>query len=327
MWPFTKRLDTPKSQATTNLNATDVITEGLIARARQSPPVASDVAAIAACRNVWSRCGHAMRVEGELAEQLQSQLAWVMSSLATHGNAYLRIMPSGRLMACGLASIQGGSMPSSWEYHLSELGPTKTRTIVVPGREVIHARIGTEPQAPWRGKSPLAKLTAEAAARLEEMIASARPEYAVSMDVPLDSDDIRQFQQQIRRLQSDRLPVLLGDAAKVTPLPALDNLAQVRSDVAATIAQSFGLGPGFFSQDAQGVASREAWRQFLNGTVEPIARMIEAEATAKTGVETRIDVTELRLVDLAQAAKSFAAFREAGLDEDEALRLAGISDD
>lgn len=320
MWPFK-----PKSE--TAVSATDAITEGLLARAQAQPPLPEDVASIAACQGVWERCGHSMVVEGDLAPQLQPWLPWVMSCLAHYGNAYFRLTASGRLLPALLANVQGGPDPRSWQYQLTDAAPTEPRTFTVPARDVLHFRIGVEPLAPWRGRSPLARLTASAAAQFEQRLADARPEFAISMDSPLDADDVRQLKQQLERLQRDQLPVVLGDSSKVTPLPRLtDNVTAARRDLAAHVAQSFGLGASFFSDDSQGTERREAWRQFLNGTLAPIASMIERECSAKTGCDTTIDITALRLVDIVSAAKAYASFVDAGLDESEALRRAGLAD-
>ena len=329
MWPFTKRLDTPKSQATaTTIDATDAITAGLLSRVQARQPIASDVAAVMACRGVWERCGHAMRVEGDLAPQLQYWLPWAMKCLATSGDCFFRLTPSNRLLPSLLATVQGGVDPRSWRYTLTDAAPTEPKTYTVEARNVLHLRIGIEPLTPWRGRSPLARLTSAAAAEFEQALGEQRPAYSVSLDTPLDADDVRQFREQIRRLQSDRLPILLGDDARVAALPSVgDTAIAARRDVAATIAQSFGLGAAFFAENVQGVASREAWRQFINGTLSPIARMIEMEATAKTGVQTRIDVTPLRLVDLVSAAKAYASFVAAGMSEDEALERAGLANE
>ena len=329
MWPYNKRLDTPKSQTAADINATDAVVAALVNRAQARQPIPTDVAAIRACQQLWSRCGHAMRVEGELAEQLQPQLAWVMACLARDGNAYLRRTASGRLMPAVLADIRGGADPRSWTYRLQDAAPTESKTFVAPSRDVLHFRVGVEPLTPWRGRSPLGRLTGEAAAEFEQLLSDRRPEYAISYpDMSLDADDIRQLKAQLDRLQQDRLPVTLGDGAAVMPLPKItETVTAARSDVAAHVAASFGLGAGFFSQSTTGTSMREAFREFLNHTLQPIASMIGMEATSKTGIATEIDISRLRLVDLVAAAKSFAAFREAGMPEDEALERAGLAND
>ena len=46
--------------------------------------------------------------------------------------------------------------------------------------------------------------------------------------------------------------------------------------------------------DAQGTAQREAYRQFLFGTVAPLGRMVAAELSEKLNTPIRLDWEELR---------------------------------
>ena len=310
-----------------SVSATDAVTEGLLARARGRDPSPEDVAAVVACRGVWSRCGHSMAVEGSLSGQLQPLLPWIMSALAAHGNCYLRTLTSGRLMPCGLASIQGGAMPSSWEYHLTELAPTKARTVVVPGRSVIHLKINVDAMAPWRGRPPLLAGAARAPVEVERALVrlARQARTHLTFDDKISPDQRRGIQTVLREsLEDDLTPMLAGRGGKFTqPTEIGAGIAATRGQLAAHIAVAYGLGAEWFAAEAGGTASRENWRQYLNHTLQPIASMIEREVGSKTGAETRISIERLRLVDLVSAAKAFAVFRE-DMDEQEALERAGL---
>ena len=79
-------------------------------------------------------------------------------------------------------------------------------------------------------------------------------------------------------------------------------------------------------------AQRAAWRRYLSATVEPVARMIAAELSAKLEQPVALDVAALATPDAvasvargrASAANAYATLREAGMADAEARELAGL---
>ena len=65
-------------------------------------------------------------------------------------------------------------------------------------------------------------------------------------------------------------------------------LVELRYQATASLLAVYGVSPSIMglSQGGTGIApagQREAWRQFLHATVQPVARLVEQEATAKLG--------------------------------------------
>ena len=105
------------------------------------------------------------------------------------------------------------------------------------------------------------------------------------------------------------------------PTAALVELFKVsREDVLS----SCGVNPSLV-MDAQGTAQREAYRQFLFGTVAPLGRMVAAELTAKLGAPIKLDWEELRASDIAGRARAFGTMvSTGGMDVDRAAALSGL---
>ena len=75
---------------------------------------------------------------------------------------------------------------------------------------------------------------------------------------------------------------------------------------------------------APGPAAREAWRRFTVGTVEPIARMVEAELSRV--LEAARDAASLRRmggIDAAGRARALHVLTESGYTADQAADLLG----
>ena len=79
----------------------------------------------------------------------------------------LSLVPASRF------EVSGGYRPSSWTYKLDLPRPSGSPiTRVVPAEGVAHVRVGTRPDSPWQGVSPLreAGLTSDALANLDRSL-------------------------------------------------------------------------------------------------------------------------------------------------------------
>ena len=84
-----------------------------------------------------------------------------------------------------------------------------------------------------------------------------------------------------------------------------------------------GINPSLV-MDAQGTAQREAYRQFLFGTVAPLGRIVAAELTEKLNAPIRLDWEELRASDIAGRARAFSGLVGGGMEIDRAAALSGL---
>ena len=201
--------------------------------------------------------------------------------------------------------IQGGFNPEEWIYRLSLAGPSATTTIGQrPAAGVLHFQWACEPSRPWRGVSPIAaaalagRLSAETAKALADESSGPR---GTLLAVPVDGSDPT-----VDALRAD-LRALNGQTALVESMKSgWDKASNSREAPADWIARRLGANPpaglvslhetasreiglaagvpvALLSESAPGTASREAWRQYIFGTVSAVGRLVSAELSAKLG--------------------------------------------
>ena len=85
-----------------------------------------------------------------------------------------------------------------------------------------------------------------------------------------------------------------------------------------------GIPPGLFSVQSDGTAQREGYRRLLHSTVVPMARIVQAELTAKLEVDVSLSFDALFAADLSGRARAFQSLVLAGMDPGKAAGLAGL---
>ena len=224
--------------------------------------------------------------------------------------------------------------PAQWGYRLFVSTPGGSEEVVAPAESVLHVRIGAGRASPWRGRSPLAGSMADVELALiaTEAVAgesSIKSHGMHSVDsetrTTANPDALANLAKQLIANPSGRTyfsPVRFRtDRIRAEPDPALD---AARKTSAEQIAAAAGVPPILLSGDGDGAAAREAYRRFVRATVEPMGRLVEAEASAKLGQPVRLDFQALRASDTAMAARAYAALVSNGISSEEALRIAGL---
>ena len=84
-----------------------------------------------------------------------------------------------------------------------------------------------------------------------------------------------------------------------------------------------GVPPGLFGRDAD-AGQRESFRRFMHSTLEPIARLIAEELSAKFDAPMALNLDRLFAADLAGRARSFGTMVKSGMPTDKAAALAGL---
>ena len=110
-------------------------------------------------------------------------------------------------------------------------------------------------------------------------------------------------------------------ASRLGPAPP-DAMVTVSKDSFSRMVAACGASVALFD-DSDGTAKREALRQWHLGTVQPLARMLAVELSAKleTPVELRFDLYN---VDLAGRAQAFQRLVTGGVPVNEALAVSGL---
>ena len=251
-----------------------------------------------------------------------------------------------RLLRATSYSVYGADPdPATWRYHLSLYGPTQSRMVDADASEVMHVRYATLTGYPWRGLSPLRMAAASGAlaARLTEALGQ-EAAVAVARVIPMPQGQSAAVSNAIKMLITDPesgrivLPetTKAGGGASMGSAPARDYRADrlgfdapeseeamyrtLLMEVGAICGVPWPLMPG---SGAAGPAIREAQRELLTGTVQPLGDLIIEEAARV--LETPVTITHHKLAaaDVAARARGVHILTQAQVPVARALELVG----
>ena len=350
MWPFFNRREIRESSFTDALVAQIVASAGGAVSAR---PTATG--ALEACAGLIGRAFSAASVEGPtmLTAALTPQvLNLIGRELVRRGEAVFNVdVPVDRVGVNSMRLIlmcRAVFDPEAWLYRLNLAGPSETTTI--GHREasgVLHFKWAYEPARPWRGLSPIAaaalagRLSAETAKALADESSGPRGSL---LPVPVDGSDPT-----VDALRGD-LKNLNGQTALVESMKGgWDKASNSREAPADWIARRLGAAPpaglvslhelasreialacgvptALLAESPTGTGTREAWRQFLFGTVAPLGKLVADELSRKLDAPISLTWADLRASDLAGRARAFQSMVGGGMELGRAAGLAGLMD-
>ena len=344
-WPWNKR-ETRDSSYTDTLIAQIVsqASGGTLAR-----PAATG--ALEASASIIARCFAAADVSGPdqfVAALGPSTLSMIGRSLIRQGEVLFAIeIRDGRVVLIPAASwdVEGEHDPASWRYRLTLGGPSRLTTLEpVPSEGMVHIRLQSDPEQPWRGVSPLAsaaiagRLSAETMQALSEEAATPR---GFLLPSPVDGNDptvaalkadIRALRGKVALVEStssgwaadgaqqrpkgDWEPRRLG-AAPGAPLIEQAELASREVYAACGI-------PLSVVTTSEGTGQREGFRRLLHSTIMPLAKIVSEELSDKFEVPISLSFDGLFAADLAGRARAFQSLVNGGMDVAKAAALAGL---
>ena len=319
--------------------------------------VASDVAATAAaevCAGLWSRAFASATVEpSTVATRAVTPdiLSMIGRSIIASGESCFELrIDGGALRACPASSfaITGGMDPASWIYELTLPGPSRSTVKRVRSEAVMHFRYGVSPREPWRGVSPLRRAS-DTSGLLANMERRLREETGgiVGHVIPTPSanpeDEYADLKTDLKALAGNfaLVPSMQdgswndpgrGNAPKgdwsvqrigANPPATIDML---RSHACLDVLAACGV-PVVLLEKSDGTALREGWRQFLHGSVAPVARQVESELTEKLNLSITLNFDRLMASDLSGRARAFQSMVGGGMEVEKAAALAGLMEE
>ena len=279
---------------------------------------ANATAAVEIAAGFWSRAFSTADVEPNNGLPQPFMPAHVMGAigrdLVTKGESvwYLEIHNGAPVMVpVTWFSVEGSYARNSWVYRLQASSPTTAlldKTVRQEG--VVHVRYSFKADAPWRGVSPLAWATDTARAlgqaerRLMEESGTPTGYVMPTPHTPVDPsanpdlfDPLAMLKAEIRTLAGKILVVETmqtgwGDGRAAAPQTEWQprrigadppmGLMALRDQVQTAILSACGIPPSLSSaQPGASQSNREAWRQFLHGTIQPVAQLVQEELRAK----------------------------------------------
>ena len=119
---------------------------------------------------------------------------------------------------------------------------------------------------------------------------------------------------------------VVGEGAKTDKVepPFGSDMAGIRRAVEGSILLAYGLSPALMSETVNGAAYRKLERQFITGTLMPVAAIIRDEIMLKTSMDATVDLSGQRFIDSYSQARDFTTLTGAGMTPESAAAHLGI---
>ena len=358
-WPWQRR---ERRQAS---SYTDLIVAGRTDAAFDGAVKASATAAVEAAAGAWARAFASASVTNapdDVTEAVSPAfLAQVGRDLVRRGEAVFVIdmARAGEIMLTPAASwdILGPTAdPATWTYRLTDDGPSGTRTRHLPSAGVIHAMYSINPARPWAGVGPLAwaSLSGTLHSRVEGALSDdARGSVGYVLPAPAgaensadEDEDDDQLAALLTRLKALKGRLMVVDSMsgswggdqrdapkqdwsqrRLGPEPD-ETLAKLHEQTASAIVAMCGVPVRLVNGGTDSAALRESWRQFLHGSVQPVAGLVEQELRAKLDAPgLALSFDRLFASDLSGRARAFQSMVGGGMDVAKAAALAGLMEE
>lgn len=297
---------------------------------------------VQACVSLWEGALAGADVSG--TDYLDRHtMGLVARSLALRGEGVMLIKPDMLVPAADWDISTVNGQPRAYRVSVSEAGGGRSETVLAA--EVLHVRIGSDPVAPWTGTAPLrrASLSANLLHELESALRDTFKDAPIgSQVVPLPDGSAADMQAMRSAFRGRHGSTLIVEGASQAAAAGMYvQQGQRREDLSPDLkkteaalhleaakgsgAMVFGVLPALLNPSSAGPVIREAQRHLAQWTLEPVARLIEAEASAKLGGAVSIDVTRpLQAHDVGAKARAVLQLVNAGLPAADALRLVDL---
>ena len=336
---------------------TDAIIQELQRRTQTLSADPERTAAAQSAGGLWGRCLAVARVTpaSPITKTLTPSVLYSIGrALCLRGQALMWFTLDGnmtpRLWHIGEYDVSGNHDPQSWTYRATIEGPTRRLVRTLTADETVHVRIGEDAASPWRGVSPLAAAT-DTAGALAGVESGLRQEanQVSGYVLPgggvegLDDAAFAELKSDLAKLAGGTriVPTLNprvgdpsarpGDAdwqARRLGIHPPEALVDLRSAAALDVLASAGIPPVLGAGNTDATGLREGLRQLFHVTLQPIAKIVEAELARVLEVDVALDLSALAAADVQGRARAFRALvggnNQNGIEIAEARRLAGL---
>ena len=339
-----------ESRDTENYNYQDTLVESVLAAAQGTLNArAQATAAVEFGVGLIERCFAMSEIEPEyLSRSAITPLAIsrMARQLLLTGNSVSAIdTASGELLLLPASNyqIQGGIRERSWRYVLTLNGPSSTMSRRLPSTSVVHVRMGSPMQEPWRGYSPLinAGLSAKMLGQIERRMSeesNARVGHLLTIPDATSDEQVNQLRSDLAAIQGGVALVETtsgGHGQGLRAAPQVDwqlrrfgadfpesNIA-LRDSISRDVIAALGI-PAPLYHGTDGVSAREAYRLLLVSTLQPIAEIIASELSKKLETTVELKFRRLQAADIQSRARAFGTMVTAGVDEQTAMEVSGL---
>lgn len=329
----------------------DVLVDLIVERAKGATAKATATAAVETAAGMIAREFASAEVNAPPAVMAALDpkcLHLIGRSLIRRGEFVARIELDGtdrlRLAPAADWDVRGGPDPMSWRYRLNLPGPSRwNETVVTPADRVLHVMFAVDASRPWRGVGPIQSaslagtLSAETAALLGDEASGPRGHY-VPQPKPGDDPGLARIAADTSGAKGAVLFVEttqkdFGQGGRVsvgndwqaqrfgmnTPAAVLEAARHATEE----ILNACGIPSALARTNADGTSQREALRRLQLTTVEPLAKILAAECSAKFGSPVAFDFDSYGR-DLQARAAAFKALVGGGATVESAAAVSGL---
>ena len=336
----------PWNRETRQENYTDAVVAAILAAAGNQV-VEGLTAGVETSAGWWGRGFSSAQLlpAGAVADMITPWLAFIGRSLVLKGEAVFALDTDTELtmIPASTVTVSGGANPREWLYELTLSGPSEIVTRTLPPDRVLHLTYAVAAGAPWRGVSPIEqsgttkKLLANLEQRLAEEVGG-----SVGFTIPVPNvESTSKLQADIKRLKGETVLVETTSGAwgagqsgapntdftpkRIGANPP-DVLRNLRKESEDSILAASGI-PISALRGGDGSGARESFRQFLHLTIAPVALTLANVIADKFDVpDFAFDFNRLMASDLQGRARALASMVNAGMDLDQAARIAMLLD-
>ena len=324
----------------------DLVIQAVIQNATGKRASAS-TAAREIASGLWGRAFESaeMTPEGIISDALRPHLALIGRMLIITGEVAFGIDVEGGALLLTPAkslSVMGDPDPRTWVYELTMAGPSTTTTRTLPADRVLHLTYATETDHPWRGVGPLtgAASTVDLLSELESKLGQESASPTGNLIPVPQGVDIRNLQTDLRELKGNLalVPTTASgfgagftaaprgdyDVKRIGPNPPIAAV-ELRQGASQSILAACGVPVGMVGGDGGSATEmRESYRQFLHGSVDPIARRVARQVKAAFDTDFGFSFDRLFASDLSGRARAFQSMVGGGMEVEKAAALAQL---
>ena len=256
--------------------------------------------------------------------------------------------------------VLGGHRPEDWVYTLTLFGPGTSTTVYRRREGVVHLAYGRSVERVWEGKAPWqsASLSGNLLTGVERQLSGEAlgpsgyllptPDLGDQSRDPDASENDQAAADPLAELRADLAAAagrtllaptqLSGHGAGPAVAPEHDYRSsrfgfnppeaaiQARENIHRSIVACYGYSPAMVDSRAPGTSLREAWRQFVAGSVVPLAEIVSSQLSEALGTTIRLDMRRAGALDVATRARAWRGLvgQEATMEPAAARELVGL---
>lgn len=305
-------------------------------RSAQSEGQAALSATIGTAAGIWSR-SFAMLMPDPADVLTPDILASIGSDLFFRGQSVWHVRLDGSRITLHRAAFWDQFNRGRWNLTIPQ--PDGTDTVRCLDGEVLSLRIGSAPDTPWLGRSPLSfmGLSPSLMADVESTLAGSLGYVGKGLlPVPANIAE-EQKNAALAGLRSGSWLAAVTSKEEIghhtggvrsefkrvdlTPDLQKAGLPEIARDTHARILAAAGIPPSLYDAGGNAGALRETFRLFCLQTLDPLSRMITPELS-KIGV-TRLGMQDLMTADVAGRARAISSLVQSGVPLNTAMALCG----